>query len=291
MLIQNLATVYFCAIPSVFIQDFLRYVIGAGGVYLIVNLALAANLARRKIRDKQPPSGQIARELLISLRTIVIFSMFGAGIVLGATTGVFTIYMDLADYGIPYFLFSALAIIVLHDAYFYWAHRIIHRPWLFRRLHRMHHRSHNPTPFTSFTFDIGEAALNAVFLPLVLLLLPAHPLALVIFTGHMMLRNAMGHCGYELFPARADGRPLFDWMTTVTHHDLHHSHAGYNMGLYFTWWDRWMETEHPEYHARFKSVSKARVAKSAAARSEQRALVSGELQNAVNQVFRGTDFG
>ena len=74
----------------------------------------------------------------------------------------------------------------------------------------------------------------------------------------MMARNAIGHCGYELFPARRDGRPLFDWMTTVTHHDLHHAHAGWNLGLYFTWWDRWMGTEHPEYHARFRAAAKSR---------------------------------
>lgn len=27
------------------------------------------------------------------------------------------------------------------------------------------------------------------------------------------------------------------------------------MGLYFTWWDRWMRTEHPDYHERFAEVA------------------------------------
>ena len=71
----------------------------------------------------------------------------------------------------------------------------------------------------------------------------------------MMLRNAIGHSGYELFPANRNSRPLFDWMTTVTHHDLHHAHAGYNLGLYFTWWDRLMGTEHPDYHEAFRKVA------------------------------------
>ena len=61
-----------------------------------------------------------------------------------------------------------------------------------------------------------------------------------------------------LTPARRDGRPMFDWMTTVTHHDLHHAQAGWNYGLYFTWWDRWMGTEHPQYHARFAAVATRR---------------------------------
>ncbi len=52
-------------------------------------------------------------------------------------------------------------------------------------------------------------------------------------------------------PATADGRPMFDWLTTTTHHDLHHGGERANYGLYFTWWDRWMGTESPHYHAAF----------------------------------------
>ena len=67
----------------------------------------------------------------------------------------------------------------------------------------------------------------------------------------MILRNAIGHCGYEIFPSTREGRPWFDWMTTVTHHDLHHAQAGWNFGFYFTFWDRLMGTEHPLYHEKF----------------------------------------
>ena len=37
--------------------------------------------------------------------------------------------------------------------------------------------------------------------------------------------------------------------------DLHHS-GGFNRnyGLYFTWWDKWMGTEHPHYAERFHEV-------------------------------------
>ena len=98
----------------------------------------------------------------------------------------------------------------------------------------------------------------------ILLILPAHPAAILVFVTHMMLRNAVGHSGYEFFPADRDGKPLFDWMTTVTHHDLHHAHAGYNLGLYFTWWDRWMGTEHPNYLERLdQQEARARAIKAA----------------------------
>lgn len=166
-----------------------------------------------------------------------------------------TIYSDIAGYGWAYFTASTLGLIVLHDAWFYWTHRLMHYPPLFRRFHRLHHKSHQPTPFTSYSFDVGEAMVNPVYLPLVLLVILTHPLALFIFVSHMMLRNALAHCGYEIFPAKDDGTPLFGWMTTVTHHDMHHAHAGKNLGFYFTWWDRLMDTEHPNYIAAYQRVS------------------------------------
>lgn len=241
---------------DVFGGDLLRYVLGAGGVYLVINLLLARRLAPRKIRDKPVPAGQILREIRASLRTVLIFAATGTSIAFGARAGLMTIYPDVAAYGLAYFLFSTALLIILHDAWFYWTHRALHYPPLFRRMHRLHHRSHQPTAFTSYSFDVGEAVINAVYLPLVLLIVPAHPIALFIFVSHMMLRNALGHCGVEVFPANRHGRPLFDWLSTVTHHDLHHAHAGYNLGLYFTWWDRMMGTEHPRYHAEFARVSR-----------------------------------
>ncbi len=248
---SNIMTLY----AEVFGADLLRYVIGAGGTYLLINILLSRRLNRQKIRPTDPPKGQIRREVLASLRTVLIFAAAGTSIALGARAGLMTIYPEVADRGWWYFLFSVAALIILHDAWFYWSHRLLHHPPLFRRFHRLHHRSHQPTPFTSYSFDVGEAVVNAIYLPLVLIILPAHPVALFIFVTHMMLRNALGHCGVEVFPARPDGRPVFGWMTTVTHHDLHHAHAGYNLGLYFSWWDRLMKTEHPQYHESFAQTA------------------------------------
>jgi sterol desaturase/sphingolipid hydroxylase (fatty acid hydroxylase superfamily) len=238
-----------------FTGDLLRYVLGAGGVYLIVNVALATRLHHKKIREKKPASKQLLWEILASLRTVIIFTLIGTSIVFGATAGVLQIYTDVADYGWVYFTGSAMLIVLLHDAYFYWSHRLLHIPRIFKWVHKLHHKSYNPSPFTSYSFDTSEAIVHAIFLPLILVIIPLHPVVLFFFTMHMMLRNAIGHCGYEIFPATKAGKPLWDWMTTVTHHDLHHAHAGYNLGLYFTWWDRWMGTEHPKYASEFARAS------------------------------------
>lgn len=236
---------------GILLTDLARYLIGAFGIFLLINLALAGLLTRRKIRPDSPSFRQMVSEFLISLRTVVIFATAGGlMIAAGAYAGWIDLYMDPSERGWLWFWASVVILIVAHDAWFYWTHRLIHHPRLFRSFHRRHHKSNNPSPFTSYSFDTAEAVVNAIYLPLMTLIIPVTPLAFFAFTWHMMIRNALGHCGYEIFPAWR-GKPMFDWMTTVTHHDLHHAQAGWNFGLYFTFWDRVMGTEHPEYMERF----------------------------------------
>jgi sterol desaturase/sphingolipid hydroxylase (fatty acid hydroxylase superfamily)/uncharacterized protein (DUF2147 family) len=242
-------------ISHIFPFEFGRYLFGAAGVFLLITL-FATPLAGRKIRKEKPSRAQMVREVAASFRTATIFALGGVVTVLGSEAGVMKAYDDPAAFGWGYFALSLGALVVLHDAWFYWTHRLIHDPRLFRRIHRLHHKSNNPSPWTAYSFDIGEAAINAAFMPLVLLVLPASQLAIFLFLAHMIIRNAVGHSGYELMPARRDGRPLFDVMTTVTHHDLHHAQAGWNYGLYFTFWDRLMGTEHPLYREKFAAAVK-----------------------------------
>ena len=238
-----------------FQHDLTRYMIAAPLTWLVLCVLLAPLLRHRKIRPDRPPALQHVIELLCSVRSIAVFS----------TVSLLTLGLQRAGlmWGAPFREHGGLAwlvvgfvlTVVAHDAYFYWSHRLMHRPRLFRSFHRRHHRSNNPTPFTAYSFDIGEAAVMASFTVIWLLLVPIPWPAFGLFMLHQIARNVIGHSGYELFPANREGRPLMDWMTTVTHHDLHHAQAGYNYGLYFTWWDRWMGTEHPQYHARFAQTA------------------------------------
>jgi sterol desaturase/sphingolipid hydroxylase (fatty acid hydroxylase superfamily)/uncharacterized protein (DUF2147 family) len=249
--------------------DLLRYVIFALGVWLVLWVLLAPLLRNRKIREASPPAKQLIVEFLVSLRSITIFSTIGLFAFTLERVGLLPGPALAASWGPAWFWVSLALMILGHDAYFYWAHRLMHHPRLFRVFHRRHHKSMNPSPFTAYSFDLAEAAVMASFVPLWLLLVPTHWPAVGLFMLHQIVRNTLGHSGYELFPARADGRPLLDFLTSHTHHDLHHAEAGWNYGLYFTFWDRLMGTEHPDYYARFAAATRrpllARTAKGPAA--------------------------
>jgi lathosterol oxidase len=67
----------------------------------------------------------------------------------------------------------------------------------------------------------------------------------------MIVRNVVGHLSMELFPSGAARHPILAWLTTTTHHALHHKDSRSNFGLYFTFWDRTMGTTHAKYDETF----------------------------------------
>ncbi len=235
-------------------HDLTRYAEFAIGVWLVLWIVLASVLRGRKIREESPPTKQLMTEFFTSLRTVAIFSTFGLIPYVLERVGILHGNDIATSWGPVWFWTSLVLMVVVHDAYFYWVHRFMHDPRLFRRFHRRHHKSHNPSPFAAYSFDIGEAAVMALFVPTYVMLVPTQWEVVGLFVLHQIYRNTLGHSGYELMPARGDGRPMFDVFTTTTHHDLHHAQAGWNYGLYFTWWDRLMGTEHPEYHTRFAAA-------------------------------------
>jgi Delta7-sterol 5-desaturase len=237
-------------------SDLSDYAMFAIGFWLVLWVLLAPVMASRKIRTDRPPSRQLALEFVVSLRSLAIFSTIGALLFMAERAGHLPGPALAASWGWGWAIASFVLMVIGHDAYFYWTHRLVHDPRLFRTFHRRHHRSHNPSPFTAYSFDVAEAAMQALYVPIWMFFVPTDWAVLGLFMLHQIVRNTMGHSGYELFPARSDGKPLFDFMTTVTHHDLHHGAARWNYGLYFTWWDRLMGTEHPDYYARFEAATR-----------------------------------
>ncbi len=236
----------------------IRYAMGTLGVFFAIWVLLAPLLKSRRIRERRAPNQQIKMELMHSFRTICVFVALDILVFDLAENGMLRQYDDIAEYGYLWYFICMRLAIVLHDAYFYWTHRAMHHAKLYKTFHLTHHRSHNPTPFTAYSFAVGEAVVMYAFVPLMLMIMPLHGSALAVVLLVMIFKNAIGHCGYELFPRNTLTNPILKHMTTVTHHDMHHEKAGGNFGFYFTWWDKWMGTEHKNYAKRFTSVTAKR---------------------------------
>lgn len=211
--------------------------------------------AARKIVPEAPARRQMLWELGYSLRSLLVFGVVTLGVVFAAYSRWTKIYIDFDAYGWLWFFASIGIAIVIHDAYFYWTHRLMHHPRLFRAVHRTHHVSTNPTPWAAYCFSLVEALVQAGIGPLLLFTIPMHPLAFGLFMLWQISFNVFGHLGYEIFPHWFLNSPLGKFLNTPTHHAMHHEKFRTNFGLYFNIWDRLMGTNHPDYDARFAHVT------------------------------------
>lgn len=222
-----------------------RYLLVAGTFYLFFYVWSPTRWTTRKINAKPYPKGQFRKEIRWSLITSIIFGLAGALVALGWQAGIFKIYINVHQYTIWYVPISILTAMLIQETYYYWLHRAMHHPAVYRIVHQVHHDSHIASPWTSFSFHPIEALLQAIIFPVILLFLPMHPVAIVVYLTVMTITSAINHLDVEIYPAHFKDHLIGRWLIGATHHSLHHKQFRYNFGLYFTFWDKWMRTESP----------------------------------------------
>ncbi|MFN8344027.1 MAG: sterol desaturase family protein [Spirosomataceae bacterium] len=245
-----------------FLLQLLRYVLLAGGAYLLFYHLKKSVWFYRKIQPKFPKHKDIYREIGYSVLTMLIFAAMGIGIFFLRKLGWTQIYTQVGERGWGYLLFSVVLAVFGHDTYFYWTHRLMHHPKLFPYFHKVHHLSHNPTPWAAFAFHPLEAVVEAGVLVFMVFLFPLHPLAILVFLLFMTVMNVLGHTGYEVYPPWFLKTWWGRWQNTSTHHNMHHQWGKGNYGLYFNIWDKLMKTNFRHYEATFEAnASRVKTAK------------------------------
>jgi sterol desaturase/sphingolipid hydroxylase (fatty acid hydroxylase superfamily) len=202
---------------------------------------------------KIPPS-QIRREMLTSIGSIIVFSIYLPLLFLIGLGEYTHFYPRIGEYGWPYFFLSILLAMFIQDTYFYWTHRLMHHRRLFRWFHRTHHRSSNTNPWSTYSINPLEAVVDSGASVLILLILPITGWALFIFTLINTIYAVYTHLGYELFPRALSRHWLGRWINTSTAHNVHHAKARYNFSWYFLFWDRMMGTLSPGYDEHYRSA-------------------------------------
>lgn len=255
MLPYNLSNPIFftAAVALIFMVIVFRYFLVAGTFYAIFYLFFSKKWAHRKISNKSFPRKQFLKELQWSLITSLIFAITGAFLALGWQKGYIPVYTSMEEYGIFYFFFSILTLMIIHETYYYWLHRLMHHPKVYKMVHKVHHDSITTSPWTAFSFHPIEGFLEAIILPLMLLFIPVHLYALITYLTIMTLSSVINHLNIEIYPSKFHQHWLGKWLIGASHHSLHHSQFRFNFGLYFTFWDKWVKTESPDFNNLFEA--------------------------------------
>ncbi len=221
----------------------LRYFIFSG-VYYYITYVVLRPLLKSRILDTSPVKRrQIRSEVLYSVLSAVIFAVFGIGTYWLWDEGYTAVYEAVDELPIWYVPLSVFLVLFIQDTYYYWIHRWMHIPKIYRYFHKVHHNSIHTTVWTSFSFHPLETLLQAAILPLIIIFLPLHGYAILAVLIIMTISATINHAGVEIYPRGKYGAWVGKIIIGATHHDVHHRKFLYNYGLYFTFWDRWMGTE------------------------------------------------
>lgn len=213
-----------------------RYLLASGA------FALATRARHPNLYTGLDP--QIRREIGWSLASAAIYGV-PAGVVAWGwqNRGWTQIYADIHAWPLWYWPVSILLYLVAHDTWFYWTHRWMHRPAVFKAAHAVHHASRPPTAWAAMAFHPIEAVTGAVVIPLLVFLIPIHIAALGLVLTIMTVMGVTNHMGWEIFPRFMWRGHLGGWLITASHHQRHHEQYGCNYGLYFRFWDRLCGTD------------------------------------------------
>ena len=191
----------------------------------------------RTIDPRPLPAGQYRREIAQACMSIVIF---GAGLVLPWALLKLGWAQLARDPSAPRILVEIGLLFLWNELHFYANHRLLHtRP--LGRFHADHHRSHVPTPFSTYAFHPVEAVMLGS-VPLIPMLLHDFSfIALFCLPILSILLNSLGHANYEFSRAAPAWGPL----GASRRHHLHHACYHGNYGFLLTVFDKLMRTDLP----------------------------------------------
>lgn len=243
------------------ISNLIRYFLFAGLAFLIVYKFFSRQFLKNKIQTRLAKKKDFLREIKHSIFSTLIFGIIGFGFIYSSLISYSQIYTNTSDFPLWWLPISVFLILAIQDTYFYWMHKAIHSPKLFKHIHRIHHQSTNPSPWAAYSFHFLEAILEAIIIPITVFIVPAHPLAILAVTFIAFFYSVYGHLGFEITPKWFRNSWLFEIMNTSVHHNLHHEKFNGNYGLYFRIWDRIMNTENPNYEKEFDRIQEKRFGK------------------------------
>ena len=207
-----------------------------------------------RIQIKQrTDSKQIKRELKNAVTTMIVGASFSSIVIYLSTKGYTRIYTNISDHNIFFAISGFFILLLLDDTWFYWCHRLLHHPKIFRYIHLEHHRSVDVNPFTSLSFFWVEPFLLTCWIFPVAIFLPVYAPVLGLVQIWGLLENIKSHLGYEIYPSNFN-KTWLRFLTTSTHHNMHHTKFNGNYGVHFRIWDKLLNTEFKEYENEFDKI-------------------------------------
>ncbi|KAE8379797.1 fatty acid hydroxylase superfamily-domain-containing protein [Aspergillus bertholletiae] len=190
-------------------------------VYLALPSLLPAWSTRHKIQPapKQPTKKEIQYCVQVVLRNQLLTSALHI-VQLKLLQGNTSSYTLTSTFpALPIIARDFVLSLLAREALFYYAHRFLHRPYFYVRIHKQHHKFTAPISLAAqFAHPIEQIFANALPISLPPQLLGSHVLTFWVFLAYELFVTATVHSGFDFFGGKAKM------------HDLHHEKFNLNYG-------------------------------------------------------------
>ncbi len=224
------------------LNNLVRYFLIAGLTYMIFWKWGFERFKHKFLYQEKPASKEIRREIFYSILSTMIFLLPTILLFSVRELNLSRIYWKADELGWAWYVASYGVVFLFHDTYFYWTHRLMHVPSLYKYFHQVHHLSKKPSPMAAFAFHPLEAIVEGSIFVLLAFTLPVHFSVLLIFTMFSLFMNVYGHLGFSLFSEKQLQQFPLKLFSHSTHHSWHHQFYKGNYGFYLQFWDRVMGT-------------------------------------------------
>jgi sterol desaturase/sphingolipid hydroxylase (fatty acid hydroxylase superfamily) len=251
-------------VGSIFLRNYLFMLVIAGGLHLyLFTFRLQGSRLKYDPREKLGKSrkfsfqNQVWDNIFWSLASgTTIWSIYEVLYFWGVANGVIAT-LTLSEYPLV-FLTWLLALPLLTSSHFYFIHRLLHWPPLYRTVHILHHRNIQIGPWSGLSMHPVEHVFY-ISSVLVHFVIPSHPVILLLHLYSRCLGPAFSHAGFEKLQVGDTS------IVTAAdfHHQLHHHYFECNYGTTDAPWDKWFGTDHDGTDAATIRIRKQRKQRSA----------------------------
>jgi lathosterol oxidase len=213
---------------------------GGGMLYFFSLASISYFLYFKKFKSRFHPTYELDRTEMKSAIKWVIIGIVGNGLLmlpihLLIAKNYSKMYYDVADHGWAWMFGQVAVLLVFTETLIYWTHWAFHKsPFLWKYVHERHHKYRVPQPYSALSFNPMDSFLQAV----------PHHIAAFFFPVHAGIYMA-SVTFVTLWAVCIHDRVSFvrwPWLNYTDHHTLHHWYSDFNLGQYFTFWDRLVGT-------------------------------------------------
>lgn len=178
--------------------------------------------------DRWPKPEHRAQEIFYSFINVAMGSLWAVSMLwLHVTCGATAVYTEATGnrygLGLPYLTLSFVLYFLWIDCWAYVGHRLLHLPFLYKRVHKIHHRFIATSPYTALALHPAEFMLLQGGVFAWLFVVPMHLGVVAANLGYIYYFTVVDHSGILL-------QSSFPWQPTTKFHDDHHRLFHLNFG-------------------------------------------------------------